>query len=864
MQIRLQKISLLSAVISQLAASAAFGQQIAASDDHVDAVVVSAPRPVTPSLNEAQHAAPNLINTITAEDARKLPDISVAESVRRLPGVSLQTEVGEGRYVNIRGIDADLNGVSFDGVRVPPSNVSSPFGGGRGVALDVIPMGLIEAVTVTKSNLPEQDAEALGGAISLLPKVFPRGAERFFEARIGTGYEELRSTTIKDFSLAGGIRFGGSSNTTQTTGLIADRPFSLMLSGSYYEDRRGIDDNEPTFLDDGIHSPLAYASSEQSFYKNHRKRHSIGGELSWQPDRNNQYFLRAFDAGYTETVLKNRINITPDGNPVLANGQFTDGLTANGFNKTLREEKEKVGTTVITFGGKNTWDDEGLDYRIGFTRGAFNKLYDYNSTFNFTPADGTITYDNRGRGNTPRFTVNGTDYTDPANYALSGFQNSTQAIRDRETTAMLNYSTKVRWTGTEDELFKTGVSMRRRHRDTRAQPFSYEGVPALPLTAFSSGGNVNFYDGAYNNGPQITPGVLQNTLAGLQTISDDDALNATLQSQTAREDVRAVYGQYQMKSGRLGIVGGVRVESTRANYAGYSQGVDANGSVFVTPANAARSYTNFFPSVQMRYALSPQDNVRASFSSTIARPGFNQITPSVVVNPSENTVTQGNPGLKPILARSLDLAFEHHVEDEATYSVGIFNKNLSDYIASSVTNQSFPNTGLYAGFVGNARVISYQNVAHAYSRGIELNVEKKLKGLPAPFDGLGLGFNYTYVDSRFEIRPGQFSSLPSTSRHTANADISYERGGLTMQLAGYYVSRNLIAIGGNGTPDVFSDSRFSLDFGSTYALDKQASLYFNVKNLTNTPLKFSEGTTDRTVQRELYGRTIQVGATVHF
>ena len=85
-----------------------------------------------------------------------------------------------------------------------------------------------------------------------------------------------------------------------------------------------------------------------------------------------------------------------------------------------------------------------------------------------------------------------------------------------------------------------------------------------------------------------------------------------------------------------------------------------------------------------------------------------------------------------------------------------------------------------------------------------------------------------------------------------------------MELAGYYVSRNLIAIGGPGAPDVFSDNRFSLDFGSSYAIDKELSVYFNVKNLTNTPLKFSEGTPDRTVQRELYGRTYQIGASVRF
>lgn len=101
--------------------------------------------------------------------------------------------------------------------------------------------------------------------------------------------------------------------------------------------------------------------------------------------------------------------------------------------------------------------------------------------------------------------------------------------------------------------------------------------------------------------------------------------------------------------------------------------------------------------------------------------------------------------------------------------------------------------------------------------------------------------------------------LPSTSRHTANASVFYERHGLNLRLGGYYLTRNLWAIGGDSATDVFSEPRFSLDFGSSYALTDTVSLYFNAKNLTNTALKFAEGSSDRTIQREFYGATYQLG-----
>lgn len=858
------KRSLISILVVQLYASTAFGQQVAAADTAMETIIIQAQRTSNSVARKAQEEAPNLINVMTVQEMRKLPDVNIAEAVRRIPGISLETDTGEGRYINIRGIDADLNSTTFGGLRLPPSNNASPFGGGRAVALDAIPTGLVGAITVTKSNLPEQDAEALGGTIEITPKTAPRDGKTFFDGRIGSGYEPLRGSYITDLSFSAGGRFGGRSNEKGEVEGYSDRPFSVIFSSSYYEDKRGIDDVEPGFIDDGINSPLAYAGWDQRHYQYNRKRHGVGIDFGYQPDRDNSYYFRAFDAGYTETVLRNRLTITPDGTPTLTAGRFTDGLTANGFDKTLRDEKERINNKVFALGGKNMIGDKLLDYRVGFTRGSFKKFYDYNSDFNFTPTSGAVTYDNGGKGNTPRFTINGADYLNPANYTLVKFQNSTQDIRDKESSVALNVKLPLMWAGGDEETLKIGGSARLRTRNASGQPYSYAGIPAIPLTAASSGGNINFFDGAYNNGPQLTPGLLQNTLASNQTITASNAINAALQTQTGKEDVYAAYGQYQITLGKLDIVGGLRVEKTEADYAAFAKGVDANGNAFVGPVSASKRYSNLFPSVQAKYEFMPSTFVRAAFSSTIARPGFNQVSPSVVINPAANFVSQGNPNLKPITANSFDLSIERYLADSGILSVGIFDKEFNNYIANSVSNQTFPNNGLFAGFVGVAHVVSFRNISKSYARGVEFNYEQRFKNLPQAFSGLGAGLNYTYVDSKFEIRPSEFAKLPSTSHHTANASVFYEKNGLNLRLGAYYLSRNLFAIGGDGVPDVFSEPRFSLDVGSSYEINKNLSVYFNGKNLTNTALKFAEGTADRTIQREFYGATYQAGLTFNF
>ena len=167
--------ALATAIALVLAAAAAVGAEATTTTPNaLEEVLVMGQRTTVEVARAAQQQAPNLIELTTAEQIQKLPDVNTGEAVRRLPGISLETDTGEGRYVNIRGLDADLNSTTFGGLRLPPTNTSSPSGAGRAVAFDSIPVGFIGAITLTKSNLPEQDAEALGGTIDITPKTAPQ------------------------------------------------------------------------------------------------------------------------------------------------------------------------------------------------------------------------------------------------------------------------------------------------------------------------------------------------------------------------------------------------------------------------------------------------------------------------------------------------------------------------------------------------------------------------------------------------------------------------------------------------------------------------------------------------------------------
>src|SRR5262249_45037976 len=203
------------------------------------------------------------------------------------------------------------------------------------------------------TNLPEQDAEALGGTIDIKPKQLPKNKDYLLDAELGYGNENQRDTPVKDFQLTGGVRFGFGDS--------AYKPFSFIGTVSYYEDKPGIEDIEAAYVDDqadGI-SDKAYAEFDQRYYNYHRTRHGYGGELAFQPDEANRWYIRYYDTGYTELKSDQHLDISLFNDPTLfgsdpanPNGFIDRGAT---FDKKNVDHKERVLSRVAAIGGENSF-----------------------------------------------------------------------------------------------------------------------------------------------------------------------------------------------------------------------------------------------------------------------------------------------------------------------------------------------------------------------------------------------------------------------------------------------------------------------------------------------------------------------------
>lgn len=813
----------------------------AQSSNSIETVTVTASRK---DATEVKHDAPNVVEVRPVTEIQKLPDVNLAEALQRVPGVALETDTGEGRFVNIRGMDADLNGTTYDGVRLTASNPSSPQGGGRAVAFDAFPSGIMGGVEVIKSLTPDIDAEGLGGIVNLIPRTMPQGSSELLELSVGTGVESLRGSPVWDGEITGGVRFGPNDD------------MSFIVSYDYHSDWRGIDDLEEDYLNEP--PDKTFDDAQFRWYKYHRIRQGIGAGYTWDVDNHTSLFARGFYSGYTEFAMKHEFilkNLGDDGaggEPVpSADGTYM--VPDANANQKFVYSKENVANKLIEGGGHTNFDDGILlDYRASWTEGTDVVPFSYSVNFS-DPNNVAVQYNNRNASTPSYSTTDGTDLTNPSNYPFDSGDNGPSHNSDTEAGGATNLTIPLAFDGNGGDL-KVGGAIRARVRRAIASDASLDNSASV-LSDFTAKDDQIYYADHYNIGPMADLHDLVALPIGPQIVDPSTY-------EHDNENVYAGYGQYTGTSGKLSYLAGVRVESTNAIYR--ANAVDDN-DVIIGPTANKQDYTNFFPDVDVKYQFNDQFQVRAAFTTSIARPGFNQITAARSVDVPDLIISEGNPTLKPTTAKNYDLTAEYYLPNGGLATGGLFYKQFANYIIP--TTQNVPGSQFPTYFAPGdiVELDSFANIGSASVKGIELQYVQQFLFLPQPLDGFGFDGNFTYVQSRGDIRPGEEHGLPQTSPLTYNAAIFYEKGPVELRLAASFVSHNLWAVGGDAGSDLYSQPRFRLDFGGSYAITDDIDYYVDVKNITNTKLEFTQTPSKEfPVQRELYKPDYLTGIRIRF
>ncbi len=341
---------------------------------------------------EEKKQAPNIVDAQPLSEIVKLPDINTAEALQRIPGISLETDSGEGRFINIRGLDSDLNASTYGGVRLPASNPSSPFGGGRAVAFDTFPTGIIGGIEVSKTLRPDMDAEGLGGSINLVPRSGgEHGGRPFLDADLGGGYEPLRGTPAYHAELSAGRSYSGGDGLGGLFG-GADA-FSAVITAVYHQDQRGVDDIEESYTDQQSSGVPDKVLSDLQFrrYEYERKRYGVAANFDARANDATSLYLRVLWSGYLEAAHKHYLVL--DGLDAAvpctpSPGCVQDPNNPNGFiapSATLSQQTtdslERIESDLASLGGSSVLSRLRLDYHISYAVGSDRVSRSYGSVW---------------------------------------------------------------------------------------------------------------------------------------------------------------------------------------------------------------------------------------------------------------------------------------------------------------------------------------------------------------------------------------------------------------------------------------------------------------------------------------------------
>lgn len=824
-----------------LAIIAAFSAQsrAQAQDAHDQAgatVIVSGQRASLRNAIAAQEKADNIISVISSDDIGGLPDKNAAEALARLPGVSVQRDQGEGRYITVRGLGPDLNAVTINGALVP-----SPEAGRRAVALDILPAGLIRTLEVSKTLLPEMDANSLGASIEVKSLSAFDLPGKLLSANVAASHDEKTGKTSPSGGALWAQRFLGD-----TLGVAAGLSAEKRSFGS---------DNVET---GGAWNKGKLSGLELRDYLPVRKRSALAVNLDYRPEAGNSWFLRSFVSEFSDDEVRDRLTISN-----IAGGSLAEGATASArAERRIRQRKYTQQVRSLVLGTQQKSGDWTLDLKGGMSRATEDTPESLN--------DGRF----RATSNVAGIYFNGTQEPvlsgpaslyDPASYALNAITLQKRYSQDKERHARIDLARKF---DIATLKFGAKVSRREKTNDTdqwaynssKASSGNYWGPGPTSMSEFVRGHQLDYELG--HIGVALDPFLIRARVAGLDRSKARLATESIINDYRMHEDINAMYVQNSYDFGAWHILGGVRLERTSFEAAG-SQ-VDSAGSAtpLATPLRRERSYSNWLPNLQTRYDVDQKTSVRAAWTQAVVRANFSQLAPGISLASNTEAVI-GNPDLKPLKANNLDFGLERVLGNDGVMSAYGFYKDIDNFTYTT----NLAGTGSWTGYT---TATSYANGDAAKVKGIELAYMQPLRMLPAPFNKFLVGVNGTLSTSSAQI--GRFDKaskqqlsrdirLPGQSNQVMNLMLGYETGPVSARLALNYKSPYLLEMGGDildQGQDRIVASQKQLDFSLSYQINQQFQLTFEAANLNNEKYYVYQGTKPYNVQNEQYGRTFKV------
>lgn len=824
-------------------------------------VIVTGKRASLMSAQEIKRDQLGMVDAVVADDINKLPDFGVTDAVQRISGVQVARDRGDGSGVAIRGLGqmtSTLNGREV-----------FTAGPGRNLEFADIPAEMVARIELYKSASAEQIEGGIGGAIDLRTRRPFDFSGPAVAASARLIQADLAQRAQPQFSLLASERWRGAGGEFGALATLSRQ------QRAWREDQKG--SGNPIVRTDLIpgQSVLVPNGTSESSSAGLRERDAGALALQWRPGRDLELYAEADYAQFRTRQDTYQINALPSptfvpGSVVLFPGRV-DLQSITWTNAPLsiasfaRDTLDRTGQAAL--GGR--WRDGALTLTADLSQTtSHNQLY-YAGPVMTGKAAG-FTHDLSGP--VPASSVSGTDLLDAANLSYRELDYRARAYDAGLGSARLDGSYQL--SGSWFDALAAGARYARR----RAGNASGLIVADTPLGGFTPAERPELLQpkpySAFLPGQAVSS--IGNFMAGDLSLARDAAalrgafgIGAPLPAAASPsslwdidERTAAAYVQATFQDGPAPLAGnaGLRVVRTQESVAGAQSA--AGGFV---PLRLEHSYTDFLPSLNLRYQLAAGLYLRGAASRTITRPDFNQLSPSLTLlrnglDPSLNQGGAGNPELKPVRANNLDLALERYFSPTSSVGATAFVKNVDGFTGTVSSPETYDGV--------TYQVSRPHNRRRARIRGAELAYQQFFDCLPQPLNGFGLQANYTYVDSATpNDELGANMPLQNLSRHSANLVGMYERERVSARIAYNWRARFLSGISnvvGIGALPIYTHGYGWLDASFGYRLNAQVTLALEGMNLLRTVRRAYYGVETRPQSVWLNDRQFSLTATLRF
>jgi len=807
-----------------------------------------------------QKKSANLLDGISSQTFRKTGDSDAAGAIKRVTGVSVQG----GKYVFVRGLGdrytkSILNGMDIPGLD-PDRNT---------LQMDIFPTNIIDNIIVVKSFTPDLPGDFTGGVVDIVTKDFPE--VKSTSISLGAGFNPNMHLNKDALSYPGGATdFLGFDDGTRNL------PFQSFAQIPSTSDRSERLTNITKSFSNNWAAQRESNRPDLNFGLSHgnqinKNKVTLGYNAAFNYKNTNDYYddveFSEFIKANSTDVLQLETNKTRMGelssNNVMMSGLLGGAIKVNNHKISLNlihlqngESRAGLFTQETILNNSNTITRDNLEYS---QRSISNALLKGKHSFQepgleiewkLAPTYSRI-QDKDIR--LAQFRLDDGEYNiEPSEGAIPS-----RLFRDL---TEVNYSGKVDVTKKlslqgRDSKIKLGFSNSFKERDYGILNYQFSAIGSSLLNFTGDANEILLDENVW------TP----ESRRGVYVIGNFEPAN----TYNAQQNTLAAYVMNELPiSDKLRAVYGLRVEKFDHIYTGQNNLGDV-----IFNKKKVLDKVNILPAANLIYSLTDDMNLRASFSKTVARPSFKELSIAQIYDALSDRIFVGNLDLETTDITNLDFRWELFQSGGQMFALSGFYKSFTNPIELIAFSEQSPNS------------VTPRNVGDASVRGVEIEVRKNLNFGQSELSPFSIGANVTLVDSKVsldqsaggeyqsKVRTARVGETVSTTRsmqgqspYIVNTYVSYNNrdNGIEANLSYNVQGRRLAIVGVGENPDIFEVPFHALNLKASKAFgeDDRARISLSANNILGSKRELmyeSFGAADEVFQRFVPHTSYSVG-----